>query len=105
MRNDDGMCPRYEAAAEILGKKWTGLILRTLLTGPKRFSEIKEQLSGVSDRMLSDRLKELEKENIVARNVLETRPVLIQYSLTEKGRDLRSVVEAIQQWAEKWCSE
>lgn len=103
MTEQQQMCPRYERAAEILGKKWTGLILRVLLDGPKRFSELKSYLPDVSDRMLSDRLKELEQAGIVVREVLETRPVLIQYSLTAKGRDLRQVVDAIRAWAEKWC--
>lgn len=98
------MCPKYEAAAQILGKKWTGLILRILLDGPKRFTEIKDLIPGVSDRMLSDRLKELECAGIVERHVIEHRPVLIHYSLTRKGQELRPVVEAIAAWAEKWYS-
>ncbi|HEY8448876.1 MAG TPA: helix-turn-helix domain-containing protein [Bacillota bacterium] len=96
------MCPRYEKAAELLGKKWTGLILRVLLDGPKRFAEFKEQLPEVSDRILSERLKELEEAGVVERRVHNTRPVLIQYALTPKGRDARRVVEAIQAWAERW---
>lgn len=98
----EGMCPKYEAAIEVLGKKWTGLILRILLEGPKRFTDLKDQMSGVSDRMLSDRLKQLELAGIVERQVVDCRPVLIRYSLTAKGQELRSVVEAIAQWAEKW---
>ena len=54
------MCPKYESAAELLGKKWTGLIIRVLLGGPKRFKEIKEQIPEMSDKMLTDRMKELE---------------------------------------------
>lgn len=94
------MCPRYERAVEVLGKKWTGLILRILLGGPRRFGEFRTQVPELSDRVLSERLKELEDEGIVSRLVHKTKPVLIEYELTEKGRALQPVVEAIQKWAE-----
>ncbi|HEY3365367.1 MAG TPA: helix-turn-helix domain-containing protein [Symbiobacteriaceae bacterium] len=96
------MCPRYEKAFEVLGKKWTGLIIRILMGGPKRFCEFREQVPELSDRLLSERLKELEEEAIIARVVQPTKPVLIEYALTEKGRALEAVVEAIQIWAERW---
>lgn len=98
----DQMCPRYERAMELLGKKWTGLILRILLGGPRRFSDFRAQVPELSDRLLSERLKELEEAGVVERVVHDTRPVLIEYSLTEKGRALRRVVESIEVWAEKW---
>lgn len=97
------VCPRYEQAVQILGKKWTGLILRILITGKKRFCDFKASLPDMSDRMLSERLKELEEAGIVARHVRDTRPVLIEYELTEKGRALEPVVAAIQGWADRWC--
>ncbi len=97
------MCPRYEKAAEFIGKKWTGLILRVLLDGPKHFSEFREQVPDLSDRVLSERLKELQQLGIVEREVHSTRPVTTEYSLTEKGKALRPVVEALQDWAERWC--
>lgn len=96
------MCPRYEKAIDTLGKKWTGLIIRALMEGPRRFGEIAGYVGGLSDRMLSDRLQELEKEGIVARRVYDQRPVLVEYQLTEKGKDLRKVLEAIQSWANRW---
>lgn len=89
---------------QILGKKWTGLILRVLLTGQKRFCELKASMPEVSDRVLSERLKELEEEGIVARHVYDTRPVLIEYALTPKGLALRPVVAAIEAWARDWCA-
>lgn len=98
----DQMCPRYEQAMVLLGKKWTGLILRILMGGPRRFGDFRSQVPELSDRLLSERLKELEDEGIVERVVYETRPVLIEYTLTEKGRALRPVVEAIESWAEGW---
>lgn len=96
------MCPRYEQAALLLGKKWTGLILRVLMEGPKRFSDFGEEVPQLSDRMLSERLKELEEAGIVERVVHPSKPVQIVYRLTEKGRELHPVVEAIQAWADRW---
>lgn len=98
----DTMCPRYEKAFEVLGKKWTGLLLRILMGGPKRFGEFRVQVPELSDRLLSERLKELEDEGIVRRIVYDTKPVLIEYELTEKGRSLEPVVHAVGTWAEKW---
>ncbi|HEY8552424.1 MAG TPA: helix-turn-helix domain-containing protein [Thermaerobacter sp.] len=97
------VCPRYEQAVQILGKKWTGLILRVLMTGKKRFCDFKASLPEMSDRILSERLKELEEAGILTRHVHDTRPVLIEYELTEKGRALEPVVAAIQAWADRWC--
>ncbi|PZN11853.1 MAG: transcriptional regulator [Bacillota bacterium] len=96
------VCPRYERAVQVLGKKWTGLIIRVLLSGKKRFCELKASMPELSDRVLSERLKELEDEGIVARRVHNTRPVLIEYELTPKGRELEAVVAAIQRWADRW---
>ena len=95
------MCPRYEAAIELLGKKWTGMIIRVLLGGPKRFKEIKEQIPDMSDKMLTDRMKELEHSQIVNRNVYPEMPVRIEYQLTEKA-NLKPVIESIQKWGENW---
>lgn len=97
------MCPRYEAAAQLLGKKWTGMILRVLLAGPRRFSDFQRQIPDVSARVVAARLKELTEHGIVAREVQADWPVTVEYSLTEKGRELAPVVEAIQTWAERWC--
>ena len=96
------MCPKYESAAEILGKKWTGLIIRVLLGGPKRFKEIKEQIPEMSDKMLTDRMKELEALEVVKRNVFPEMPVRIEYELTEKGKGLEPVIQSIQEWGEQW---
>lgn len=96
------MCPKYEASIEILGKKWTGLIIRVLLGGPKRFKDIKEQIPDMSDRILTERMKELEKIGILKRNVYPETPVRIEYELTAMGRDLKHVIESIQNWGERW---
>jgi DNA-binding HxlR family transcriptional regulator len=104
MRVMKNMCPRYQAAMEILGKRWTGLIVNVLLEGPKRFSALAARLELVSERMLSERLKELELHGIVERQVLPDTPVRVQYELTEKGRALSGVVAAIESWASEWVS-
>ena len=96
------MCPKYESAAELLGKKWTGLIIRVLLGGPKRFKDIKEQIPDMSDKMLTDRMKELEAAGVLTRTVYPEMPVRIEYELTDKGRDMEGVIESIQVWGEKW---
>ncbi len=98
------MCPKFEAAFELLGKRWTGLIIRTLLSGQKRFSEIADAIPNMSARMLTERFKELEKEGIVIRKVYPETPVRIEYELSEKGRELEYAMDEIQKWAEKWNS-
>lgn len=98
------LCKRYEQAIQLLGKRWTGLILDTMLEGPQRFCEMTAIVEGLSDRVLSDRLRELESEGVVERVVYPQIPVRVEYHLTEKGRDLRPVVLAIHDWAEKWIS-
>ena len=96
------MCPRYEHAIQLLGKRWTGLLLDTLMGGPKRFCELTSAVEGLSDRVLSDRLRELEAEGVIERVVYPHIPVRVEYQLTEKGRALRPVVETIHTWAETW---
>lgn len=96
------MCPKYEKAVELLGKRWTGLILRVLGEGPTSFSKIAKTVTNLSDRVLSERLKELELRGVVQRRVDPTFPVKIEYSLTEKGRDLQNVLDALQRWADRW---
>lgn len=96
------MCPRYEHAIQLLGKRWTGLILDSLMDGPRRFCELTSTVEGLSDRVLSDRLRELESEGIIERIVYPNIPVRVEYRLTGKGRDLRPVVQAIHEWAQQW---
>lgn len=98
------MCPKYQRVVDIVGKRWTALMLRALISGPRRFKEIKDYVPGLSDRLLSERLQELEEAGIVERRVLPQRPVLVEYALTAKGADLRQVVEALQTWADRWVA-
>jgi len=106
--NDDqaiaAFCPHYHHAVELIGRRWTGAILRVIFDGTHRFSDIVAAIPGLSDRLLSERLKELEIEGIVTRTVYPETPVRIEYCLTEKGRDLGQVMDDIGNWAHKWLS-
>ena len=102
MRYSTQICGRYQRGAEILGKRWTTLIIKVLCGGPLRFSELAEQLEVASDRVISERLKELEAEGIVLRTVYPETPVRIEYALTEKGAELKPVIEALEAWSERW---
>ena len=95
-------CPRYQHAVEIIGRRWTGAIVRAMLAGATRFSEFTETVPGLSDRLLSERLQQLEDEEIVERVVLPEKPVRVEYRLTHKGRGLAGVVLAVSDWAEHW---
>jgi DNA-binding HxlR family transcriptional regulator len=95
-------CALYHRAVELVGKRWTGAILLVLLDGPLRFSEIRHLVPDLSDRLLSERLKELEAEEIVERRVLEGSPVRVEYGLTSKGLALEPAVRALKSWANAW---
>lgn len=97
-------CPYYHRAVELIGRRWSGVILRALLAGVCRFSDLTAAVPGLSDRLLSERLKEFEAEGIVERLVVPETPVRITYRLTAKGRALGSVVEAVSAWAEEWVA-
>src|SRR3954470_21235273 len=95
-------CGLYHRAIELVGKRWTGAILLVLMDGPLRFSEIRQLVPDLSDRLLSERLKELEAEAIVERTVLDGSPVRVEYALTGKGRALEPAVRALKRWANSW---
>ncbi len=95
-------CAQYTEALEIIGRRWTGAILRALLAGRTRFNELSSTVPGLSDRLLSERLKELELEGVISRTVTPSTPVRIEYSLTDKGNALAPVIDAVAKWAEEW---
>lgn len=99
--NESNLCPRLAKAMDLIGKRWTGLILYQLLDGPQRFNEIESSLP-VSGRLLSERLKELEKEGLVERKVFSEVPVRVEYSLTDKGWALEGAIRNIESWASSW---
>ena len=98
----DAFCPVYQHAVELIGRRWTGAIVRALMSGVSRFSDLCQTVPGLSDRMLAERLKELEAEGIVLRTVLAETPVRVEYTLTDKGRDLNAVVLAVSSWCDRW---
>src|ERR687886_679859 len=95
-------CSYYHRAVELVGKRWTGAILHVLMDGPLRFSEVKQLVPDLSDRLLSERLKELEAEGIVERRVMEGTPVRVEYALSPKGRALEPTIRALKSWARAW---
>ncbi len=97
-------CPRYHHAVELVGRRWTGAVIRVLLSGRARYHELRAAIPDISDRMLSERLRELELEGVIERVVVPETPVRVEYELTEKGRALEPVVRAIAKWAERWVS-
>jgi DNA-binding HxlR family transcriptional regulator len=101
----EGVCPAYHRAIELIGRRWTGAILRALLDGARRFSDIAAAVPGLTDRMLSERLKELEAEGIVTRTVIPEMPVRVEYRLAEKGRALGCILDAVAAWAHTWPAE
>ena len=96
------LCPRFHEAIELIGRRWTGAIIFLLLRSRCRFATLRDAIPEITDRMLSERLHELETKGIVDRTVIPETPVRVEYSLTKKGRALASAVEAISAWADKW---
>jgi DNA-binding HxlR family transcriptional regulator len=97
------VCEHFQRAAEILGRRWNPQIIRVLLAGPRRFGELRERVAGISDNLLSERLKRLETDGIVRRTVHGGPPVLIEYDLTTAGRGLGSAIDALAEWAERFA--
>lgn len=98
------LCPRFEKTISILSQRWTALILYQLMAGPQRFCMMTEKL-GISGKTLSERLKDLEQQNFIVRNVYPETPVKIRYSLTEKGMSLMPIMSEIEKWSKKWVTQ
>jgi DNA-binding HxlR family transcriptional regulator len=98
-----GCCPHYHEAIELVGRRWTGAILAVLLeTGSMRFSELVQAVPEISDRLLSERVKELEARGLVERTVYPGPPVRVEYGLTTMGRDLGPAIGQLTAWARRW---
>ena len=95
------MCQKYEKAGTLLGKRWVPMIIYELLKGPKRFHDLETELL-ISAKMLSERLKYLEKENILTRTVYPEMPVRVEYELTSKGQSLKPMIDALALWSQTW---
>jgi DNA-binding HxlR family transcriptional regulator len=98
------VCPHYHRAVELIGRRWAGAILYTLTNGPMRFADVKESVPGMSDRLLSQRLKELEQAGLVRREVQPGSRVQVSYELTKKGQSLEPAMGVLRDWARRWHS-
>jgi len=96
------VCSRFHRAIELIGSRWTGAILQTLLQGKTRYAAIKGSIPDLTDRMLSERLRSLEGEGLVTRSVIPDTPVRVEYELTRKGLELQNALKEIGNWAERW---
>jgi len=96
------LCSRFHRASELIGRRWTGAIIFVLMKSRCRFATLRDAIPDITDRMLSERLFELEQEDIVERTVIPETPVRVEYALTKKGRELAAAVDAIGDWAKKW---
>jgi DNA-binding HxlR family transcriptional regulator len=99
------VCPDFHAAVELIGKRWTGAILWALTERPHYFAELSFAIPGLSDRLLSSRLRELEAEGLVERSVHAGTPARVSYALTEKGRALEPAIRQLRAWAKRWNGE
>jgi DNA-binding HxlR family transcriptional regulator len=97
------ICQHFQRAAELVGQRWVPQVIYVLQAGPARYTDVHDAIPGISDAMLSDRLKELEASRIVRRDVEPTTPVRISYALTERGEELAAVLGELQVWAERWA--
>jgi DNA-binding HxlR family transcriptional regulator len=105
MRSDSReFCPHFRTAIELIGRRWSGSILRALLESPLRFSQISAAIPDISDRSLSLRLKELESQDVIVRRVEPSKPVAVAYELTSKGRALEATITAVEDWAHDWVA-
>jgi DNA-binding HxlR family transcriptional regulator len=100
-----GCCPLYHEAVELVGRRWTGAILRVLMDGALRFSEIAQAVPELSDRLLSERMKELERRGMVQRRVISGPPLRVEYSLSEMGHALEPALSELERWANRWLSD
>lgn len=95
-------CTLFQRAVEFIGRRWNGAIIYVLLDGPCRFNELLSRVPNISDRLLTERLRELEAAGMVTRDVQPGPPVRVVYELTDAGRALIDVIQAIASWAQQW---
>ncbi len=104
-KHDSSLCPTYHHAIELIGRRWSGAILQVMRGGTTRFNDLAASIPGLSDRMLSERLKELEAEGLLERRVIPDTPVRVEYLLTPKGEALGDVLDAVATWAHDWLAD
>ncbi|MFY4776879.1 winged helix-turn-helix transcriptional regulator [Metabacillus sp. RGM 3146] len=99
------VCPNIEYAFGLLGKRWNGVIIHVLMTEPRRFKDFSDIIPNLSQKMLSERLKELESAGIIEREVIPETPVKVIYKLTKKGKGLEKVMKEVQIWGNEYCEK
>jgi DNA-binding HxlR family transcriptional regulator len=104
MDSDRSVCESFQHAAQLVGQRWVPQIVWVLLGGPRRYSVVRSAIPEISDTVLSDRLRDLESAGILTRVVTPSTPVLIEYSLTERGRELAKVIDGLAKWADRWAA-
>ena len=105
MEEDRQVCESFQQAAQLVGQRWVPQIVWVLLDGRRRYSALRDAIPEISDTLLSERLRELEEADVVSRTVTPSTPVLIEYSLSERGRELAVVMDGLSTWAERWATE
>ncbi|CAN5710687.1 hypothetical protein BH23CHL3_BH23CHL3_04940 [soil metagenome] len=103
-KQDSLWCP-VARTAELIGNKWTPLILRDLSEGQRRFSQLERSLQGISPKTLSERLKRLEEAKILTRRCYPEVPPRVEYALTPKGDALMPVIESMRQYGRRWLPD
>lgn len=96
------LCSRFHHAVELIGRRWSGAIIQLLLQGPLRYGALRAAIPDINDRMLTERLREMEGEALIERHVIPDTPVRVEYQLTKKGQALERAMKAISTWAETW---
>jgi DNA-binding HxlR family transcriptional regulator len=102
VKPDPALCPQFHRAVELIGRRWTGAVIQLLLAGPGRFNELLAAIPGLSDRLLSTRLRELEAEGVVLRVVTAGPPVRVEYALSASGKALEPALTALGEWAHRF---
>ena len=105
MDEDRTVCESFQRAAQLVGKRWTPQIVWVLLDGRRRYSSLRDAIPEISDTLVSERLRELEEAGVVTRTVTPSTPVLIEYGLSDRGRELAVVMDGLSTWAERWAPE
>lgn len=104
MTEDRTVCESFQRAAQLVAKRWTPQIVWVLLDGRRRYSAVRDAIPEISDTLLSERLRELEEAGVVTRTVTPSTPVLIEYGLSDRGRELAVVMDGLSIWAERWAT-
>jgi DNA-binding HxlR family transcriptional regulator len=99
-----GLCPRFHQAVELVGRRWSGAIIAVLMLRARRFNELLSAVPGISDRLLTERLRELESRGIIGREIQPGSPARVAYGLTDRGRELNEALSALGRWAERWIA-